>query len=514
MMLTRRLLFGTLGTLPLTRLARGQPVHRLTVLHMNDFHSRHLPVDRRTVACGGNPAQDSCFGGSARLATAFAQQRAAAEADGRAVLHLDAGDQFQGSLFYTAHRGMAELAVMHAVGADAMAVGNHEFDNGPAVLARFVRAARFPVLSANIDASAEPALAGLIRPYALFDRAGMRVAVVGLTTTETLVSSSPGPNIRIGDPAAALARAAADARAAGAQAVIALSHLGVLADARLGVPGIAAIVGGHSHTLLSNTEREALAPYPVPVAAGALMVQAGAYGRFLGRLDLDLDAGGRVVAYGGACGRVGMDLEEDQAVASIVAGFAAPLQEVRRRPAGVVAEGLGVAGCRVGPCRFGTMVAGVLLDAAHGAQVGLVNAGAMRNGLQAGPVTVGDVLEALPFGNTLATATLTGADLRDTIEHGLTLVGRGGFPHWAGARVEWDIARPPGQRITALEVAGPDGAWVPVEDAARYRVATNNFIRQGGDGYTALRDRATDVYDAGTDMAELVAEALASGRAR
>ena len=131
----RRLLASSLtaaGTLPLTRLAHAQPgtpaPHRLTILHMNDFHSRHEAVDGRALTCSADHAD--CFGGSARLATAIRAQRAAAEADGRTVLLLDAGDQFQGSLFFTAHRGMAELAVMHEVGTDAMAAGNHEFDMG------------------------------------------------------------------------------------------------------------------------------------------------------------------------------------------------------------------------------------------------------------------------------------------------------------------------------------------------------------------------------------------------
>ena len=272
MTLTRRSLFIAVGTLPLTRVAFGQAAdrqaaHRLTVLHMNDFHSRHEAVDGRAMAC--DAGREGCFGGSARLATAIKAQRAAAEADGRAVLLLDAGDQFQGSLFYTAHHGMAELAVMHAVGTDAMAVGNHEFDNGPGTLGRFADAARFPVLSANVDAMAEPALAGRLHPYALFDRAGLRIAVVGLTTTEALLSSSPGPNISIGDARAALATNAAAARAAGADVVIALSHLGVAADGGLDVPGVGVILGGHSHTLLSNVEPGALGPHPVVSPFGA-----------------------------------------------------------------------------------------------------------------------------------------------------------------------------------------------------------------------------------------------------
>ena len=515
MTLTRRSLFIAFGTLPLTQLAVGQAgfdrtIHRLTVLHMNDFHSRHEAVDGRALAC--DAGREGCFGGSARLATAIKAQRAAAEADGRIVLLLDAGDQFQGSLFYTAHQGMAELAVMHAVGTDAMAVGNHEFDNGPGTLGRFADAARFPVLSANVDATAEPALMGRLRPYALFDRAGLRIAVVGLTTTDALLSSSPGPNVRIGDAKAALATNAAAARAAGADMVIALSHLGVAADGGLDVPGVGVILGGHSHTLLSNIEPGALGPHPVVSPSGALVVQAGAYGRYLGRLDLDLAVDGRVLAYGGECRHVGLDMAEDPDVAAIVAQYAAPLQEVRRRQVAVLPEELAIASCRVSQCAFGQLVADALLAAAHGADVAIMNGGGLRTGLRAGPATLGDVLNALPFGNSLATVTLTGADLRMAVEHGLGLVGRGGFPQVAGMRLEWNALRPAGDRITEFKIRGPDGAWTDLDPERRYLVATNNFIRGGGDGYSVLRDRGIDPYDAGPDVAELVAAALAGGQ--
>ena len=163
MSIGRRALLAGLAALPMHRLAQAATAHRLTILHMNDFHSRHEAVDARALTCRADQAREGCFGGAARLASALAAERAAAEAAGRRVLLLDAGDQFQGSLFYTAWHGEAELAVMHALGTEAMAVGNHEFDNGPATLAAFAAAARFPVLSANIDASADRDLAGKLR---------------------------------------------------------------------------------------------------------------------------------------------------------------------------------------------------------------------------------------------------------------------------------------------------------------------------------------------------------------
>jgi 5'-nucleotidase / UDP-sugar diphosphatase len=497
MTLSRRALLGALGTLPLARLAHGEPAHRLTILNMNDFHSRHEAVDARAMSCGGH--EPGCFGGSPRLATAIRTQRAAAEADGRIVVLLDGGDQFQGSLFFMRYEGMAELAVQRAIGTDAMAVGNHEFDRGPEVLGRYAAAAAFPLVSSNIDVSAEPALAGRIQPHAVLERRGLRIGLVGLTTLETRTGSSPGPSVAFLDPEPALRRAVAAVRAEGAQLVVLLSHMGVFFDRALADAGPKIVIGGHSHTLLSNSEPGAFSPHPTPDGVGGLVVQAAAYGRYLGRLDLDLAADGAVLAYGGDCVHVGLNLPQDPEVAAIVAEYGAPLEAFRRETIAVLPEGLSLDGCRFAPCRLGQAVAEAILRATPGAQAAIMNAGGLRTGLPAGPVTRGQVLEALPFGNTIATMGLTGADLIAAVRHGLAQFGRGGFPQIAGLRLDG----------TTLMI-GRGEAWAPVDPAATYVVATNNFLRNGGDGYAVFRDRAQDPYDSGPGLDDAFVRALAS----
>ncbi|MCW3474523.1 bifunctional metallophosphatase/5'-nucleotidase [Limobrevibacterium gyesilva] len=510
MTLSRRLFLGALGALPMVRLARGATAHRLTILHMNDFHSRHEPVDAAALTCAPDGERMGCFGGAARLASAIAAERAAAEAAGRTVLLLDAGDQFQGSLFYTAWHGEAELAVMHALGTEAMAVGNHEFDNGPAVLSRFIRAARFPVLSANVDAAADPDLAGLIRPHVVLEKAGLRIGVVGLTTPETAVGSSPGPHVRFAEPGPTLAASAAALRAEGARLVVALSHLGVGADLGLAgaVPGVDVFVGGHSHTLLSDSEAGAAGPAHQAVdgsAGQAVVVQAACYGRYLGRLDLDLAADFTPVAYGGDCRHVGLDLPEEPRVAAIVAGYAAQLGAVRSRVVGHAPEAIGNTGCRIGECALGDLVAEAMLASVHGAEVAITNAGGLRTGLPAGDITLGDVLTALPFGNTVATLKLTGADLRDAVANGLAGAGRGAFPQIAGARLTWN---PLTKSLVSLAIRQADGGFAPLDPARVYTVVTNDFMRGGGDGYAVLRQRAIDPYDAGPGLDVTVADAI------
>ncbi len=512
MTLSRRLFLGALGTLPLTRLAEGAEAHRLTILHMNDFHARHEPVDARALACA--PDRPACFGGAAHLASAIAAERGAAQADGRQVLLVDAGDQFQGSLFYSAWKGEVELAVMHALGTEAMAVGNHEFDHGPANLARFVRAARFPVLSANTDAESDPDLRGLLRPHAMIDKAGLRIGLVGLTTQQTAIGSSPGPLVRFTEPAEALTRSAAALRAAGARLVIALSHLGLDIDMTLAgrVPGVDVVVGGHTHTLLSDSEPGAAGPAHMAVggpAGRAVVVQAAAYGRYLGRLDIDLAEDGTVLAYGGDCRHVSLALPEEPRVAAIVAHYAAQLEGVRRRVVGRAEAPVGNTTCRIGECALGSFIADAMLASVRGADIALMNAGGIRTGLPGGELTLGDVLTMLPFGNAVATLQLSGTDLQAAIANGLARMGAGAFPQVAGLRITWNPLAPAESRLLALEVGGA-GGYAPIDPARLYRVVTNNFLRSGGDGYAVLRDRAIAPYDAGPGLDETVAAAIAA----
>lgn len=514
-MLSRRLVLGAALALPALRAARAQGAHRLRLVHVNDFHSRHDPVVRATgAACGPNEA---CLGGSARLVGAIHAAKAEAAAAGRAVVAVDAGDEFMGSLFYTQYRGAAELAVMKAWGCEAMTLGNHEFDNGAANLARFVGGADFPILAANIDARREPELDGKLRPWWETMKGGARIAFIGVTTPETPLLSSPGRNLRFTDPAEAASRAVADIRATGPATIVLLSHLGIAADRAMAaqVAGLDVIVGGHSHTLLAN-EPDADGPFPVLVDGpdrAVRIVQTGAYGRFLGMLDLDIATDGRIAGFGGACAPIGAAFPEDARVAAMIADLAGPLAETRRRPVGMLTEAMGYAECRRGECLLGNLVAEAILARAPGAEIAITNGGGLRAGLPGGVITYGDVLTTLPFGNTVAMMGLRGADMIAALENGLSQgAGTAGrFPQVAGLRFTWDPDAAPGSRVRSVQVA-QGGGFVPLDPGRVYRVATNDFMRRGGDGYAMFRDRALDPYDGGVLMEEALAEVIATGR--
>ena len=469
---------------------------RVALLHLNDFHSRHEGAQPAGAVCRvGAP----CAGGSARLVGAMLAARQAAQAEGRATLALDAGDQALGSLFYTQHRGLAEAAVQRAWGVQAMAPGNHEFNLGPASLARYLRALGAPLLAANLDTRAEPALDGLVAPYAVFMAGGARIAVVGLALESTPQVSSPGPNLRFGSAEEAALRAIAELRASGPATIVMLSHRGVAADRAMAeaVPGIDVIIGGHSHTLLAEPELVAGRERAVRI------VQVGALGRWAGRLDLDLGAAGQVLAHAGGAREITPETPEDPRTAALIDELARPLIALRARPVTEAAPGFDLATCRAGECAIGNLLAEALLEAVPGADVAMTNAGGIRTGLPAGQVTFGDVLNVLPFSNTVATARLRGVDLLAALEHGLSR-GGGAFPQVAGIALDWAPQAPAGSRLLGARITQGAKAG-PVRPEGDYLLVTNNFLRGGGDGYAMLRDRALEAYDGGPPLEDSLA---------
>jgi uncharacterized repeat protein (TIGR01451 family) len=142
-------------------------------------------------------------------------------------------------------------------------------------------------------------------------------------------------------------------------------------------------------------------------------------------------------------------------------------------------------------------------------QIAYQNGGGLRAPIDIGPVTFGEVLSVLPFGNTMATFEITGSLLLSALENGVSnYPADGRFPQLSGMRFVWDPYRPVGSRVISAEVRNPDSTWSPLNPATRYKVVTNNFVRAGGDFYTMFRDFAINPYDFGPQLDQAVIEYL------
>jgi 5'-nucleotidase / UDP-sugar diphosphatase len=493
--------------------AQDEETFALTIMHSNDTHAAHLPNG------DGN-------GGVAIQAAVIEQIRAEVE---NSVL-LDAGDRFTGTLFHTVFQGDDQVQIMNLLGYDAMALGNHEFDNGDDVLAKFINGVDFPVLAANLDVSGSTELNNLVQPYAIVEVGGEQLGVIGIVTAETPVLASPGENVIFSeDYVGTINAAAAELTEQGVNKIVVLAHTGFSVDEAF-IPqleNVDAVFGGHSHTLFSNQNAGAAGSYPVVFeteSGGKIYYgQSLANNLYLGRMDLEFDADGVVVSAEGDSIFLSRYITPNEEAADLIAELDAGVAELRETPLGVSTDVLLVGNrnvCRAEECNLGNLIADAM-RAETGAQIAIMNSGGIRADIQTGDITLGEILTVQPFGNTTSTFEITGADVIAALENGVSrlvledgVVSRadlsGRFPQVSGIRYTFDVSKEAGSRIVSVEVLGEDGSYSPIDPAATYTVVTNNFVRNGGDGYEVFATNAVAPYDFGRVDYEVLRDYLVS----
>jgi 2',3'-cyclic-nucleotide 2'-phosphodiesterase (5'-nucleotidase family) len=457
----RCLLVLSLALSPLGAPTRADDGTPLTILHFNDLHGQLEPLTDRSSG--------KSLGGIARLSGAVRAVRS--EDPARPVLVLFAGDLLQGTVTSTVFLGLPDLGFLADAGVDAAAMGNHELDYGQAHFRDLLKAARFPILAANLRAEPEPFPVG--ESVILHPAGGPRVAVLGLVTDELTTTTHPRntTGVSVEDPVVT-ARRLVPGLEAQADLVVVLSHLGVAEDRRLAreVPGVDLVVGGHNHHL-----------YPAPVMEnGVPIVQAGERGTTLGRLDLRVREGrAEVLSY--RLLPVDETVPEDAPLAAEVKALAARLEQEVSVVVGRNAVELDASRERIrrGESNFGNFIADLARELTA-ADVALFNGGGFRASIAAGEVRVKDVYQAFPFGNELVTGTLTGAQLQAAVDRSARLDPEdnpGGFLQVSGLR--YAIADGAARSVT---VGGR-----PLDPAARYRVVVPDFLAEGGDGHAELK---------------------------
>ncbi|MBX5197462.1 LysM peptidoglycan-binding domain-containing protein [Rhizobium sp. NZLR10] len=518
--MTKSFSFGLL-TASMLALSAGAAFadYELNILHINDFHSRIESINKFDSTCSAEEeGKNECFGGAARLKVAIDQRRQALS--GKNVVLLNAGDNFQGSLFYTTYKGAAEAEFLNLMKFDAMTVGNHEFDDSEDGLATFLDKVQFPVVTANVKATAASKLGDRIKPSLVLDVGGQKIGIVGAVTNDTAELSSPGPNVTIADDVQAITSAVQDLKGQGVNKIIALTHVGYPRDLALiaKIPDVDVVVGGHSHSLLSNTDPKAEGPYPTmvdnPGGYKVPVVQAASYSKYLGDLVVNFDDSGVVKDAKGDPILIDSTFTPDPAVVARITELAKPIEELRKKVIG--SSEAPIEGdrkvCRVKECSMGNLVADAMLDRTknQGVTIAVQNGGGLRASIDGGEVTQGEVITVLPFQNTLATFEATGADVVKALENGVSQIdqGAGRFPQVAGLKFSFDQSKPVGSRVSDVQVKEGDNS-APIDPGKTYKVATNNFMRAGGDGYSIFKD-GKNAYDFGPDLADVTAEYLAA----
>jgi|GEM_PF-498015 len=465
----------------------------LTILHTNDIHGH--------------------FEQMPRLATLIARERSLARNEGRHVLLLDAGDSSERSVWESSiTKGRANFFLLEAMGYDASTVGNGEtFQWGLGALAKLVESVHFPVLAANLFAmdSNQPPVPNL-KSHVIFEIEKLKVAVVGVTVDE------PSAYFRFGYRSEFAADVLGDLipRLHETQAIILLSHLGfgyqtdeeyearhpkdspralILGDRQIAkaVPGIDVIVGGHSHTLLNE----------VRCVGDTVIVQAGDYGKFLGRLDLEIGSDG-VKAIGHQVIPCDETVPSDPTISATLDLVRAEAGALLNAKLGDAADDLD-GDVDLKPDVESAM-ANMMADAFReicDADLGIFLSGFVARGLARGAITRGKLTEAIPGSAHVTAGQVTGAQILGMLDKGLArdqvitpahiLRGRAlGLPAVSSnVSLTYDMDAPQGKRVVELLVDDQ-----PIDPLRSYRLATTYWtLNDSGDpdSYTFLQDGQT-----------------------
>lgn len=416
-------------------------------------------------------------GGFARLNAVVRAERA----KGGHVVYGHAGDMISPSLMSGLDKGEHTIMLTNLVPPDAFTPGNHEYDFGPEVFLKRMSEAKFPLLAANLrDADGKP-----IAHFAdtlMIERGGIKIGIVGLTSDESYHASSPG-NLKITDALETGLAKAKELRAAGADFVVALTHSGhtedrAMYDSRL----FDLIMTGHDQDLLINYDGR------------TAMMESYEQADFITIADISFDIsekdGKRIVKWRPSFRVIdSKDVTPDPETKARTDELAAMLTKELDVAIGTTTTPLDSrrATVRTGEAAMGNLVADALREAVK-ADVAITNGGGLRGNKEypAGhAITRKDVLTELPFGNRTMKLQVTGATILSALENGFSEIEDNGgrFPQVSGLKVEYDPKRPKGSRVVSVEANGK-----PLDLNAKYTLATNDFMANGGDDYVVFRE--------------------------
>uniref|UniRef100_L7M8T9 Putative salivary ecto-5'-nucleotidase/apyrase n=1 Tax=Rhipicephalus pulchellus TaxID=72859 RepID=L7M8T9_RHIPC len=488
---------------------------QMIILHTNDIHSRILQSDKNGRECDERKRQKGeCYGGVARIHNAVRRIKNVT----RNALFLNAGDFYQGTIWYSVLKDEIVSAAMSKMMYDVLCLGNHEFDDGPDGLAPFLwkmSASGVPVLGTNLDCSEEPLFKNITLPKSkVLWISGQRVAFLGVVTTETLTIARPGA-IRILPEVESINNETAVLKRQGINIFILISHVGFDVDKKIAeaCPDLGLIVGGHTNTFLYTgtppVDDKVEGPYPYVHKRSdnstCLIVQAYRFGKYLGFLNLEIDSKGRVSKWSGNPILLSQAVPEDPDIVDYLRPYKKKVEEAVRKPVGstkVLLEADDKV-CRYKECNSANLMADAFLDyyanrnsSVPGAwsivNAAVINGGSAKSSIPQKPnVLLGDLISTMPYDNELVLLNISGSDLLRMFEHGVAkftwypdLEGR--FLQVSGMRVVYNFNFPSEHRVVSLKILCANCSvpeYEEVKAEKMYRIVTTAFIANGGDGF-------------------------------
>lgn len=476
-------LFGILGVLLVFQACSKNEIERekpkdfeLVVVHLNDMHGR---------------VEEGKYDGVGYAKVATIIENLKKNPLNKNIIFLDAGDTLHGTTFATLERGASIVKILDKMNLEAMALGNHDFNYGQSRTLELNKMSKFEMLSANTinkDGS------NFITPYIIREINGVKVGIFGLTTPETHYKTNPKNVIGLTfeNPVPIAKQIVKELKSQGVQFIIALTHLGIdestkpefrstaLAEE---IPEINLIVDGHSHTALKEKM----------VVNGVTLVQTGEYSKNLGIVKIDFDElskGTESIYYELMSKKEILDdkIMPNKEIVDFINDLKKEQNKITEIKIGktevkLIGERDLVRG---GETNLSNLVADAILWKS-GADLSITNGGGIRASISQGDITVGDVINVLPFGNYGVSKELTGQDIKDALEHGFKYLPdvAGSLAQIGGITLNLDISQPIGKRVSNIKFKNGK----KFDLLSTYIVATNDFMAIGGDDYLMFKNK-------------------------
>ncbi|XP_053671931.1 apyrase-like [Anopheles nili] len=491
--------------------AKGVPsdgtLFPLTLIHINDLHARFEETSQKSTACSKS---NECIAGIARVYHTIKQLKR--EYQSKNPLYLNAGDNFQGTLWYNLLRWNVTAHFIKQLPPDAMTLGNHEFDHSPKGLAPYLKELErnhIPTVVANLALNGEPALkeSNITRSIVL-DVAGRKVGVIGALYDKTHEVAQTGL-VTLTNSIEAVRKEAQALQKQHVDIVVVLSHCGLDVDRQLAQQAgdvIDVIVGAHSHSLLLNkssgvaydTKYDMIeGDYPTVVQKSnnhkVLITQARSFGKYVGRLTVYFDRNGEVQSWEGHPIYMNNAVKQDPDVLRELIPWRKEVERLGTQTIGTSEVFLDRESCRWCECTLGSLVADAFAAnyTTNGVRpVAIVQAGTFRNPIDKGAITNGLAIEAIPYGSSVDMLKLSGEDLWKAIDHSFTLDDEFRFNTMqvSGLAVEVDLTRKPYERVQRIDVIETNGAKTPLNRKKSYYVVTPSYLADGKDGFAMLKN--------------------------
>ncbi|SPN98745.1 related to 5`-nucleotidase precursor [Cephalotrichum gorgonifer] len=458
----------------------------MSFFHVNDVHAHLDEFSSSGTDC--KSPEKGCYGGYARIKHTIDELRPQYEDS----LWLNAGDEFQGTLFYSFYKGEKIAEVLNELEFDAMTLGNHEWDGGDEELGQFLLNLTFPIVSANIISSYE-GLNKTIKPYVIFEK--QQIALIGCTTPTTVSISNVGDGTQILDPIEEVQKTIDHIKSTtNITRIVALTHIGYVEDQELAAKttGLSLIMGGHSHTLLGDM-KGAEGKYPTIVknkdGDEVFVVTAYRWGEYVGYIDVTFDDDGKVLAYHGAPIHLVNTTAVDEELQAKIDEWRGPFEAFAAEVVGETKDVLDQETCQKQECTLGNAMSDAMLDFRlknakdDKPDFALVNAGGIRATIDAGEITRGEVLTSFPFGNTIVQLEYSGEDLWKILEGAVSKVNQFNnkpittwFQVSKNIKIEYNPNNEVGSKLVKVTIGGE-----PLDKKAKYRFVTLDFLAGGGD---------------------------------